>query len=181
MPPLLMTVIYHSKDAGVRCEVNPRLKSISASIVTSAGDTTVHTVLISDGSYRTACSHILFEVECFTEQHKTTISVSNTTFDMQVQGLLSSGSYTCCVLAFYGVESVDGGPSDLKRICTTFQTPNSSIQTQNGECSGSIPDEISATDCNSMNFSASVCKTGFGVLGLIISILLLLHIKKGIL
>ena len=89
---------------------------------------------------------------------------------MQVQGLLSSASYTCCVLAFYGVESVDGGPSDLKRICTTFQTPNSSIQTQNGGCSGS----------NSMNFSASVCKTGFGVLGLTIGILLLLLILCGV-
>ena len=78
------------------------------------------------------------------------------------------------------LRTLDGGPSDLKRICTTFQTPNSNIQTQNGGCSGSIPDEISATDCNLMNFSVSVCKTGFSVLGLITGILLLLLILCGV-
>ena len=75
---------------------------------------------------------------------------------------------------------MDSGPSDLKRICTTFQTPNCNIQTQNGGCSGSILDEISATDCNLMNFSTSVCKTRFGVLGLIIGILLLLLVLCGV-
>ena len=78
---------------------------------------------------------------------------------------------------------MDGGPSDLRRICTTFQTPNSNNYSNTkwgGGCSGSIPDEISATDCNLTNFSASICKTGFGVLGLIIGILLLLLILCGV-
>ena len=76
MLPLLMTVIYHSKDAGVRCEVDPRLKNISASIATSAGDMTACTVLIRWELQNSMQPHH-FEVECSAEQHKTTISVSN--------------------------------------------------------------------------------------------------------
>ena len=52
----------HSKDAGVRCEVDPRLKNISASMLTSADDMTAHTVLTSDGSCRTTCSHIILKL-----------------------------------------------------------------------------------------------------------------------
>ena len=141
---------HHSNDAGVRCQIDPRLKNISAR-VTSAGNVALYTVLIrweiqSDLSDPMQPHH--FEVECFNEQHKIVISASNTTFNMQLQGLLLATSYTCCVLAFY--QEDDGSIS--KQICTTVETPVDSIQTQNGCTSSSAPDKTSAPNSNSINF-----------------------------
>ena len=171
--------LRHTKDAGVRCQIDPRLKNISAR-VTSAGNVSVHTVLIRWELQNNMLPHH-FEAECFNEQHKIAISVSNTTFNMQFQGLLSATSYTCCVLAFYREDD----RFISKRICTTVETPVGSIQTQNGCTSNSTPgpDKTSAPDNNSINFSASGSANNnivFGVLGFIIGILLILLALCGV-
>ena len=172
----------HSEDAGVSCQIDPRLKNISARVI-SVGNVTVHTVLVRWEVQNTPMQPHHFEVECFNEQHKITVSVSNTTFNMQFQGLLSATSYTCCVLAFYRED--DGSIS--KRICTTVpvEAPVCSIQTQNGCTSSSTPgpDKTLAPDSNSINFSASGSANNnivFGVLGFIIGVLLILLVLCGV-
>ena len=145
--------LRHTKDAGVKCQIDPRLKNISAR-VTSAGNVTAYTVLVRWEVQNDPMQPHHFEVECFNEQHKITISLaSNTTFNMQFQGLLLATSYACCVLAFY--QEDDGSIS--KRFCTTVEIPVGSIQTQNGCTSSSTPgpDKTSAPDSNSINFSVS--------------------------
>ena len=165
---------HHSKDAGVRCQIDSRLKDINAMVT---GADTANTVSIR-WQLQNSMQPYLVEVECFNEQHKIVQSVSNTTFNMQIQGLLSSTSYTCCVLALY---REDDGP---KRICTAIKTPNllaSSIQPQNKFTSSSTSDETLAPECNlNSSASGSANNTVFGVLGLIIGVLLILLALCGV-
>ena len=158
---------HHGKDAGVRCQIDSRIiKNISASSVASTG--TVHTVLIIwELQNNTLYEPYLFEVECSNEQHKIVMSVSNKTFSTQLQGLLPSTSYTCCILAIY-IESDDH--NGAKRICTIIKTPGLPNTQEN--FSTTAPAETVASD----KFMApdSVSNTVSGVLGSIIAVLLVL-------
>ena len=178
----------HYDDVGVRCQVDFRLKNISATIISSVSSIgMVFPVLITwELQNKTLHEPYLFEVECFNEQHKIVMSVSNKTFSVQLHGLLSSmtTSYTCCVLALYR----DDGH---KRLCTTVIGTSRNLMTTSIRpfkmfTSSSTPSEILATD-NNLNFSSSTaskilstdskgsaCNTVGGVLGLIIAILLVL-------
>ena len=159
---------HHGKDAGVRCQIDSRIiKNISVSSVASIG--TVHTVLITwELQNNTLYQPYLFEVECSNERHKIVMSVSNKTFTTQLQGLLPSTSYTCCVLAIY-IESDDNG---AKRICTTVKTPDLSNTPKNFSTMAPAAVETVASD----NFMApnSASNTVSGVLGTIIAALLVL-------
>ena len=172
----------HSRDVGVRCRIDFRLKNISATIMTSTG--MVFSVLITWELQNTTLHEpYQFEIECFNEQHKIAMSVSNKTFSMQLHGLLSSmaTSYTCCVLALYRGD----GP---KRLCTKIQTSQNlmitSIQPSNVFTGSSTLSESLTTDSNIINFNSSTaakvlsnesaCNTVGGVFGFIIAILLLL-------
>ena len=92
-----------------------------------------------------------FEVECYTDRHSITMSVSNKSSSTKLGGLLSSSSYNCCVSAV---------PDDYtaKEICTVVKT------------SSVLPNT---------NASSSVNTVG-GVLGFIIAVLLILLVLLAI-
>ena len=173
----------HNEDAGVRCQVDNRLKNISTTVFSIGTEITV--LIMWELQNKTLYEPYLFEIECFSERHKITLSVSNRTFSVQLHGLLSSmaTSYTCCVLALY---KGDGS----KRLCTKVQTSRNlmttSIQPSKIFTSSSTPSEGLVTE-NSLNFNSSTatkiliinsdesaCNTISGVLGFIIVVLLIL-------
>ena len=99
----------HGEDAGVRCRDDQRLshiKNINVSIVSST------TISISwELQNNTVDEPNLFEVECFSERHSTTILEANQTFITQLGGLLPSTPYNCCVSAVYELYTT-------KKLCT---------------------------------------------------------------
>ena len=91
----------HSKDAGVRCRDDQRVKNVKATA--SITNTFSTTVSISWELQNNTVSNEprFFEVECSNERHSTTIVESNQTFNTQLGGISPSTPYNCCVSAVY--------------------------------------------------------------------------------
>ena len=120
----------HCDSAGVRCRGDQLIKNVSATLIdtpTTGSTLTRHIVLViwqlQRNSSRTTALPRSFEVRCFNEMHSCIkISVSSTTFTIQVGGLLRSSCYTCCVLAVYELYTAKG-------VCTRAETPGSELLT----------------------------------------------------
>ena len=140
----------HDEDAGVRCNVNERLKNVSANAITSLS--TAVTVSLSWELYNTTLDEPRwFEVECLNEKHRVTQLdfVDNKTNSTDLFGLLPSSHYNCCVSAVYGLYA-----TSWRTICT--------------------PIEIPETVTNSPMEQSSASNTVGGVLGFVVSVLLIL-------
>ncbi len=145
-PQLQENQCDHTKDTGVQCRDDQgEVKTISATIVNP-----VHTVTVvisqSLGNSTQAGVPTMFEIECFSEKHSIAISVSNQTLTVNLGGLLSSTSYTCCV-------SVVNESYTARRICTETVTTNTTITEERPSNSSNVVE---------------------GVLGFIITVLLVL-------
>ena len=92
----------HRKDAGARCgdDLIQRLSYINASVIDLSNSVVSVTWMLQNN---TVDEPSLFEVECSSERHSTTILESNRTFTTQLGGLLPSTPYNCCVSAVYEV------------------------------------------------------------------------------
>ena len=136
----------HDEDAGVRCNVNERLKNISANAITSLS--TAVTVSLSWELYNTTLDEPRwFEVECLNEKHRVTQPdfVDNKTNSTDLFGLLASSHYNCCVSAVYGLYA-----TSWRKVC--------------------IPIEILDT----VTEQSTATNTVGGVLGFMVSVLLIL-------
>ena len=143
----------HSEDAGVKC--NKDKDNISASLQLSTP--CANTALIKWASQNsTQHQPSSYKVECFSRQHHIKMLVNNTTFSIDLFGLLPSTSYNCCVSAVCG--SYIAG-AVCTEIATTMMPPIAS---------GGPTAKNSAAD------------TIGGVLGFIIIILLILLAVLGI-
>ena len=150
--PIIQKPCDHTRDAGVQCRHDQgEAKIISVTIINP-----MNIVMISWslGNSTRAGVPIMFEIECYSEKHSIAISVNNQSSTVNLEGLLPSTSYNCCVSAVYELYTA-------RKNCTEIET--TSITT--------ITEEIAS---NSMN------ATG-GVLGFIIAVLLVLLILSGIL
>ncbi len=142
--PMPKMVCTHARDAGVRCrDDRGEAKNVSAMIVNP-----MHTVMISWslGNSTHAGVPTMFEIECFSEKHSIAISVSNQTLTVNLGGLLSSTSYTCCVSVVYENYTA-------RRICTETVTTKTTITEERASNSSNVVE---------------------GVLGFIITVLLVL-------
>ena len=109
----------HIEDAGVKCNRDENIiKNISASITS----TTLYTALITWSPQNTTqYQPNSYEVECFSGEHHIRMTANNTTFNLELAGLLPFMSYTCCVSTIYGSYTA-------RRVCTemaTIQPPTS--------------------------------------------------------
>ena len=109
--------------AAVRCSGDDQfIRNVSATLITDGTPTTSSTLdltcyynvmviwQINQDWLRTTAVPRSFEVRCFNEMYSIKIlSLSNTTFTIQIGGLLrSSYNYTCCVSAVYDSYTAQG-------------------------------------------------------------------------
>ena len=156
----------HTRDAGVQCRDDQgEVKTISATIINP-----VHTLMItwSLGNSTRAGAPIMFKIECFSEKHRIAITVSNQTSTTNLEGLLPSTSYACCVSAVYKLYTA-------RRICTEVETTSTTVTiTDSEETTGAATIDSEEIASNSTNVVG-------GVLGFIIAVLLILLALSGIL
>ena len=142
---------FHREDAGVKC--NKDEDNISASLHLSTP--CAYTALITWTSQNsTQHQPSLYKVECFSRQHHIRMLVNNTTFSIDLFGLLPSTSYNCCVSAVCG--SYTAG-AVCTEIATTMMPPSGGSTVKN-----------------------SAANTIGGVLGFIIIVLLILLAVSGV-
>ena len=145
-----VTYCTRARDAGVLCRDDQgEVKTINVTIINP-----VHTVMISWvlGYSIRAGVPTTFKIECYNEKHSIAISVSNQTSTINLEGLLPSTSYSCCVSVVYELYTA-------RRICTDIETTSTKITEET--TSGSI-EEIALTNIIG------------GVLGFIIAVLLVI-------
>ena len=172
----------HIEDAGIKCNRDENIiKNISASITS----TTLYTALITWSPQNTTqYQPNSYEVECFSRQHHIRMMVNNTTFNLELAGLLPFMSYACCVSTIYGSYTA-------RRVCTeikTIQPPTSQPSETPMMLSNGGPRDISTNKpiSESSTIQPSTCQTQessfsasssantiSGVLGFIIAILLI--------
>ena len=184
---------FHWEDAGVKCKRDNITKNINASITRQSrpcASTCTYTALITWSPQNTTqYQPSSYEVECFSGEHYIRMLVNNTTFNLELAGLLPFMLFNCCVSAIYGSYTA-------RAVCTeiaTIQPPTSqSSETPmipsnggptviSGDISTIKPSSESSTiqpsTCQTQesSFSASSsANTISGVLGFIITILLML-------
>ena len=143
----------HREDAGVKCskEVEGLLNIIIRIDVIDMHAVSINWELQNIRLHRPNS----YEVKCFSEAHHIEMSVNNTTFNIQLMGLLASISYNCCVSAVY--ESYIYTP---KGACSETTTMNQ-IQPRSNFRTSSSADIVG------------------GVLGFIIALLLILLAISG--
>ena len=144
----------HSDDAGVNCTGDERLKSVNVNIIPSYMSLTSTLTMVSiswELHNITLDEPRWFEVECLNERHRVTQPdfVDNKTNSTDLFGLLPSSHYNCCVSAVYGLYA-----TSRRMKCT--------------------PIEIPKTVTNSPMEQSSASNTVGGVLGFVVSILLIL-------
>ena len=146
----------HSEDAGVKCNINRDKENINAStthvsVYTASITWTPHNMT----QYQPIASSYI--VECFSRWHHIRMLVNNTTFNLELAGLLPFMSYNCCVSTIYGSYTA-------RRVCTEIASSESST----------IQPNTYQTQLQESSFSASSsANTIGGVLGFIIAILLI--------
>ena len=171
---LLTHNCHHYEDAGVRCtgglvyDLNSSLQSVknvsvNLTNIVSIQGINLYTVLITWKlqnilSYQLQPS--MYQIECLSNQHRIAMSVNNTTFSVQLVGLLPSTSYNCCVSATYKAYMPKG-------ICVETVSSKTSV-TQLDLC-----ETVGRA-------SSSAADTIGGVLGFIIAILLVLLAVLGV-
>ena len=163
---------YHDDSAGVRCEDDQLIKNVSATLIdtltTSTSCTLTHyNILIiwqlQQNSIRnTTSGPRSFEVRCFNEVHSIKLSCTNTTFTIQVGGLLPGSYYSCCVSAVYDLYTAKG-------VCTQTETPGPEFFTP--EITESLNIRSRASNSRSRNVLLYVVLT---VLGSIAAFLIVL-------
>ena len=143
----------HREDAGVECsEEKERLLHISVNVIS------VHTVSINwELQNITLRQPNSYKAECFSEAHHIEMSVNNTTFNIQLMGLLPSISYNCCVSAVYG------------SYCNIYTPKGACIET-------TTMNQIQPKSNSQASSSADIVG---GVLGFIIALLLILLAISG--
>ena len=156
---------HHNKDVSVRCilRVNQKVKNITvdADIIDINVPSAVHTAHISWVLYNSTMDEpASFDVKCSNEQHSITMSVSGHIFTTYLVGLLPSASYNCCVSAVY-----ERPRYQSDGICDEIGTPELFIA-------------IGATTVPMVR--ASETNVVGGVLGFIVTILLVLLIISGV-
>ena len=174
---LLMHNCHHYEDAGVRCtgglDSNSSLQSVKNIMNVSVNVTSIvsiqginlYTILITwklqNISYQLQPS--MYQIECLSNQHRIAMSANNTTFSVQLVGLLPSTSYNCCVSATYKAYTPKG-------ICVEI------VMIESSETS------ITQLDlCETVGrASSSAADTIGGVLGFVIIILLTLLAVSGV-
>ena len=140
---------FNSEDAGVKCNRDEAIKNVIARLSTPCVST--YTTLITWMSQiTTQYQPSLYNIECFNRQHHIKMLVNNTTFSVELSGLLPSTSYNCCVSAVYGSYTA-------RAVCTEIAT---TMMLPSGK--------------------SSVADTIGGVLGFIIIILLILLAVSGV-
>ena len=149
---LFMHNCNHREDAGVRCNNDSeRIKNITANAIATSSASAVTVSLSWELQNTTLDEPLRFEVECLNERHRVTRPdfVNNKTNSTDLFGLLPSSHYNCCVSAVYGLYA-----TSWRTICTPIEIP---------ETVTNIPIEQS-----------SASNTVGGVLGFVVSVLLLI-------
>ena len=193
---LFMHNCHHWEDASVKCNINRdkenisiRLSTTHISIYTASIIWTPHNNMTQ---YQPSSYNVI--VECFSRQHyiRMTLSVNNTTFNLELAGLLPFMSYTCCVSTIYGshtarrvcteIATIDIQPPTSQPSETPMMLSNGGPTVMPGDISTIKPSSESSTiqpsTCQTQlqesSFSASSsANTIGGVLGFIIAILLI--------
>ena len=169
----------HVEDAGVKCsEEEERLLHISVDVIN------VHTVSINwELQNITSRQPNSYKAECFGEAHHIEMSVNNTTFNLQLMGLLPSTSYNCCVSAVY--ESYVYTPKGACVEATTTIQPSESTYTEINSSTSSSADTTPESNSTASNSADTTPESTFrtsssadtiigGVLGFIIALLIIL-------
>ena len=166
----------HTKDAGVRCEV----EQVSMNVSVTASDSTTAVVVtweLQDNDPR------LFEVGCFNENHIITLWASNKTFATQIAGLNPFSNYTCCVAAVFGSQASTTVIKSCSyiEIFAKMSSPKDNVDTTSPATTTadseatSLPSLAVSSPCNCEAYSANVVTSGvLGVVIFVLSILLAL-------
>ena len=176
---------YHSEDAGVICNAEPRLMNINATAIiarpTAAGNQTASTVTVTvawELTNDTLDTPKFFEVACFNKKHRIALIENNQTFSTQLElaGIFSESldSYNCCVSAVYNTFFPAVA---TRKLCTqidleiydliTTVSPSDTTAT----VSVQSPQNVNKTNCSLHIPAAGIVG---GVLGGIITLLLIL-------
>jgi hypothetical protein len=193
----------HSEDAGVKCNRDEDNKPINASIIK-----TLYTALITwipqNTTHYPLSSYL---IECFSREHHIRMLVNDTTFNLELAGLLSFMTYNCCVSTVYA-NYYRSYSYTARRDCTEITTilpptvkpseiPKTVMQSSESPWPTVNPEGIStikpsenptiqlntSTGCETRSqgnvSSSGSADTIGGVLGFIIAILLILLALSG--
>jgi hypothetical protein len=105
----------HHEDAGVRCRKKERwlIQNLSVDIDSIDAHTVLITWMLQNDTLHWPDSYV---IECFSEDegHRIEMSASNSTFSIQLMGLIPSTPYNCCVSALPALHEL----YVYKRTCT---------------------------------------------------------------
>ena len=170
---------YHDEDAGVICNAELRLMNINATSIATGNQATSIVTIAWELTNDTLDTPNFFKVACFNEKHHISLIENNQTFSTQLElgGIFSLDSYNCCVSAVYNTffpavatrklcTQID---LEIHNLITTVSpsdtTATVSVQSSHGQ---------KANETNKGNYSLPAAGIVGGVLGSIITLLLIL-------